>query len=183
MGFHLQPALDRPIFDPQGQERKAVPDLERHREMLRQCAIAAAIELVGERWSFLIVRGAFNGLHHFEEFQTTLGIARNILSNRLARLVGNGILERVPDPSDRRRVSYRLTEKGLDLLPVLLSMRQWGERWACEAPADLILVDRYSRQPIAPITVRSADGRPLSLGDLEWVERRQLRPTPAVRRA
>ena len=66
-----------------------VLDLERHRELLRQCSIAAALEAVGERWSFLILRAAFNGLHHFEEFQTTLGIARNILSNRLARLVEN----------------------------------------------------------------------------------------------
>ena len=158
-------------------------DLERHREMLRHCAIAAALELVGERWSFLILRGAFNGLHHFEEFQCTLGIARNILSSRLARLVGNGVLERAPDPADRRRVSYRLTEKGRDLLPVLLSLRQWGERWVCDDPAELVLVHRYSRQPIAPIAVHAADGRPLALADLEWVDANQLRQAPAIRRA
>ena len=99
-------------------------DIERHREMLRQCSIAAALDTIGERWSFLILRGAFNGLHHFEEFQSTLGIARNILSNRLARMVETGILEREPDPSDRRKISYRLTEKGRDLLPVLLSDRK-----------------------------------------------------------
>lgn len=65
----------------------AVPDLDRHRELLRHCAIAAALAAVGERWSLLILRGAFNGIHHFEEFQATLGIARNILSHRLARLI------------------------------------------------------------------------------------------------
>ena len=146
-------------------------DLDKHRELLQQCSIAAALEAVGERWSFLILRGAFNGLHHFEEFQTTLGIARNILSHRLARLVENGILERVPDPSDRRKVSYRLTDKGRDLLPVLLSLRQWGERWVSGKPSNPVLVDRYSRQPIAPMAVRSGDGRVLNLNELEWIDR------------
>ena len=155
-------------------------DLERHRELLRQCSIAAALEAVGERWSFLILRGAFNGLHHFEEFQTTLGIARNILSNRLGRLVENGILERVPDATDRRKVSYRLTEKGRDLLPVLLSLREWGERWVSGKPSNPVLVDRCNRQPIAPMAVRASDGRTLTLGELEWVDRSEL---PAVRTA
>ena len=149
-------------------------DLERHRELLRQCSIAAALEAVGERWSLLILRGAFNGLHHFEEFQTTLGIARNILSNRLVRLVENGILERVPDAADRRKVSYRLTEKGRDLLPVLLSLRQWGERWVSDRPSNPVLVDRHSRRPIAPMSVRAADGRVLTLNELEWIDRSEI---------
>ena len=139
-----------------------------------ECGISAALAVVGERWSFLILRGAFNGLHHFEEFQSTLGIARNILSNRLGRLVEHGILRRDPDPADRRRVAYRLTEKGRELLPVLLSLRQWGERWVSGVPSNPVLVDRFSRQPIAPMTVRAADGRPLSLGELEWVDRGEL---------
>ena len=149
-------------------------DLERHRELLQHCSIAAALEAVGERWSFLILRGAFNGLHHFEEFQATLGIARNILSNRLVRLVENDILERFPDASDRRKVSYRLTAKGRDLLPVLLSLRQWGERWVCGRPSNPVLVDRYSRQPIEPMAVRACDGRTLSLNELEWLDRSEL---------
>src|ERR687889_2246429 len=139
-----------------------------------ECGISAALEVVGERWSFLILRGAFNGLHHFEEFQTTLGIARNILSNRLGRLVENGILERAPDASDRRKISYRLTDKGRDLLPVLLSLREWGERWVSGKPSNPVLVDRLSRQPIAPMAVRSCDGRPLSLNELEWLDRSEL---------
>jgi DNA-binding HxlR family transcriptional regulator len=151
-----------------------VLDLDRHREMLRQCSIAAALETVGERWSFLILRGAFNGLQHFEEFQSTLGIARNILSNRLARLVESGILHRDPDPTDRRRVAYRLTEKGLDLLPVLLSLRQWGERWVSSAPSNPVLVDRATRRQIAPMAVRDADGRPLTRDELEWIDRSEL---------
>jgi DNA-binding HxlR family transcriptional regulator len=160
-----------------------VLDLDKHRELLQQCSIAAALEAVGERWSFLILRGAFNGLHHFEEFQTTLGIARNILSHRLARLVENGILERVPDPSDRRKVSYRLTEKGRDLLPVLLSLRQWGERWVSGKPSNPVLVDRYSRQPIAPMAVRSGDGRVLNLNELEWIDRADVPKEKPLRTA
>lgn len=151
-----------------------VLDLERHREMLRQCSIAAALESVGERWSFLILRGAFNGLQHFEEFQSTLGIARNILSNRLARLVENGILQREPDPTDRRRVAYQLTEKGLDLLPVLLSLRQWGAKWISTMPGNPVLVDRATRRPIGPMAVRDADGRPLTRDELEWLDRSEL---------
>jgi DNA-binding HxlR family transcriptional regulator len=149
-------------------------DIERHREMLRQCSIAAALDTVGERWSFLILRGAFNGLKHFEEFQSTLGIARNILSNRLARLVEHGILGREPDPSDRRKVAYGLTEKGRDLLPVLLSLRQWGEKWISEKPSNPVLVDRLTRQPIADMAPRAADGRVLKLGEMEWVDREEL---------
>src|SRR5205085_7354882 len=80
------------------------------------CPIPAAVELIGEKWAFLILRGALNGLRHFEEFQAGLDIARNILSDRLARMVAGGILSRAPDPSDRRKVIYSLTEKGEGLL-------------------------------------------------------------------
>jgi DNA-binding HxlR family transcriptional regulator len=158
-----------------------VLDIERHRELLQQCSIAAALEAVGERWSFLILRGAFNGLQHFEEFQSTLGIARNILSNRLARLVENDILARAPDATDRRKVAYRLTDKGLDLLPVLLSLRQWGERWISGRPSNPVLVDRVSRQPIAPMTVRAADGRILSRADLEWLDQAETKRTETTK--
>src|SRR3546814_14142599 len=92
--------------------------IEDHKALLRECALPAALEAVGERWSFLILRGVFNGLHHFEEFQSTLGIARNILSNRLTRLVENDILQREPDPSDRRQVADPLTPTRRELLHI-----------------------------------------------------------------
>lgn len=145
-----------------------------HKAILSECALPAALEAVGERWSFLILRGAFNGLHHFEEFQSTLGIARNILSNRLARLVENDILKREPDPADRRKVAYRLTEKGRALLPVLIALRQWGERWVSGVPSNPVLVDRFSRKPVATMEVRAGDGRPLSLSELDWVDRSEI---------
>jgi DNA-binding HxlR family transcriptional regulator len=148
------------------------PDLTR--KVVTDCAIPAALEAVGERWSFLILRGAFNGLRHFEEFQSTLGIARNILSNRLARLVEHEILQREPDPADRRRVAYLLTDKGRALLPVLIALRQWGERWVSGTPGNPVLVDRNTRRPVAPICVRAADGRALDLTELDWVDRSEV---------
>ncbi len=147
---------------------------DHHKALLTECALPAALEAVGERWSFLILRGAFNGLHHFEEFHSTLGIARNILSNRLARLVEHEILERHPDAADRRKVAYRLTQKGRELLPVLIALRQWGERWVSGVPSNPVLVDRDSRQPVAPMAVRAADGRPLTLSELEWLDRSEI---------
>ena len=148
---------------------------EQHKALLTECALPAALEAVGERWSFLILRGTFNGLHHFEEFQSTLGIARNILSNRLARLVEHEILTREPDPSDRRKVAYRLTPKGRELLPVLVALRQWGERWVSGVPSNPVLVDRASRMPVAAMAVRAADGRSLSLSELDWVDQSEVR--------
>ena len=129
---------------------------------------------MGERWSFLILRGAFHGLAHFEEFQSTLGIARNILANRLARLVDRGILSRSPCDDDRRKVEYRLTEKGEALLPTLIALRQWGERWGCGLPSNPVLVDRRDSRPVEPVIVRAADGRMLRLGDMRWVDRSEV---------
>ena len=139
-----------------------------------ECGISAALEVVGERWSFLILRGAFNGLRHFEEFQSTLGIARNILSNRLARLVEHDILKRQADPADRRKIVYRLSDKGKALLPVMIALRQWGERWVSGVPSNPVLVERATRLPVEQIAVRAADGRPLTLGELDWVEQSEL---------
>src|SRR4028119_1551502 len=147
---------------------------EKLKSILAECGISAALEVVGERWSFLILRGAFNGLQHFEEFQSTLGIARNILSNRLGRLVEHEILKRQADAADRRKIVYRLTDKGRALLPVLIALRQWGERWVSGVPSNPVLVDRLHRMPVEQIAVRAADGRPLQLGDLDWVDASEL---------
>ena len=113
--------------------------LESFREATEACPIPAAVDLIGEKWAFLILRGALNGLKHFEEFQAGLGIARNILSDRLSKLVSGGILQRTPDPSDKRKVVYALTSKGGALAPVVLALRQWGEDWGA-GPADVVLV-------------------------------------------
>ena len=140
------------------------------RRVLTGCSLTAALEVVGERWSFLILRGAFNGLGHFEQFQSALGIARNILANRLSRLVGHGIMERLPCADDRRKVEYRLTEKGAALMPTVIALRQWGERWASAGtPCNTRLVDTRDGLPIAEVTVRAADGRRLDHGEMRWI--------------
>jgi len=147
--------------------------IDAFREAAMSCSIPGASELIGERWAFLILRGAFNGLKHFEEFQAGLGIARNILSDRLAKLVNGGILQRSSDPSDRRKVIYSLTAKGESLLPVMLAIRQWGEDWG-HGEASILLADRRDRRPIRRIKVLAEDGREVGLGDLTWLRRDEI---------
>ena len=141
---------------------------------LTECGLPQALEVMGERWSFMILRASFNGLHHFEEFLSELGIARNILSNRLAKLVENGILRRDPCPDDRRKIEYRLTEKGLDLLPAMVALRQWGQKYGAEVIENPVLVDERDRLPIGPTSILSHDGRLLGPQDLHLVERANL---------
>jgi DNA-binding HxlR family transcriptional regulator len=156
-------------FRPRGPIYCLVEDKDRIARIVMGCSLTAALEAMGERWSFLILRGAFNGLNHFEQFQSTLGIARNILANRLGRLVQHGILERCPCDDDRRKVAYRLTDKGQALLPTLVAMRQWGERWGSTGPCNSRLIDTRDGLPVPEMTVRAADGRMLrTMNDLCW---------------
>jgi DNA-binding HxlR family transcriptional regulator len=141
-----------------------------------KCALPTALEAMGERWSFMILRAAFNGVHHFEDFQQTLGIARNILSNRLTRLVDHGIVEREVMAQDRRKVRYQLTEKGLELLPVMIALRQWGEKWGAGGVSTPVLVDVRDEQPIGPVTITAHDGRPIGYRELVWKHRAELQP-------
>ncbi len=134
-----------------------------------QCSLPSALETMGERWSFLILRGAMSGIRHFEEFQSTLGIARNILASRLARLVEKGILDRQPMLCDRRKVEYRLTAKGEALAPVMVALRQWGEKWESCPGLVAKLCDSRDNLPISEIQILAHDGRPLSHSDLIWV--------------
>jgi len=145
-------------------------NIDRFKEAALSCPIPPAVELIGEKWAFLILRGAFNNLKHFEEFQAGLGIARNILSDRLGKLVAGGILERSPDPSDKRKVIYSLTPKGEALVPVVLAMRQWGEDWGHGKPS-IVLADKRDGKPVRKMCVLSHDGRQLALRDLIWVDR------------
>jgi DNA-binding HxlR family transcriptional regulator len=143
-------------------------------QIAAECSLPKALEAMGERWSFLILRAAFNGLKHFEEIQSNLGIARNILANRLGRLVDVGILSREPCPEDRRKIEYRLTDKGLDLLPTMIALRQWGEKWETGTPSNPVLVDERDHVPVAPVRVYSHDMRALEWEDLCFVYREEL---------
>lgn len=148
----------------------AAAHIDAFREAALRCPLPASVELIGEKWAFLILRGALNGLQHFEEFQAGLGIARNILSDRLGKMVAGGILERQPDPGDRRKVVYSLSQKGEALLPVVLALRQWGEDWG-HGTQEIILADARDSRPIRRICVQGEDGRELKLHDLMWIER------------
>jgi DNA-binding HxlR family transcriptional regulator len=94
----------------------------------QNCSIARSLEVVGERWTLLILRDAVLGLTRFEEFQASLGIASNVLTSRLKRLCEENVLERVPDPERPGRPRYVLTGKGAELGPALIVLMKWGDR-------------------------------------------------------
>jgi len=104
----------------------------------QNCSIARTLELVGERWTLLIVRDVFLGLRRFDQLQESLGIARNVLTDRLTRLVDAEILERVPYSERPPRSEYRLTRKGLELNVALTALRQWGDEYLSERPPRLL---------------------------------------------
>jgi DNA-binding HxlR family transcriptional regulator len=139
-----------------------------------ECGLPSALEVMGDRWSFMILRAAFNGICHFEHFLDALGIARNILSNRLTRLVGEGIMRREVCEHDRRKAEYQLTEKGVDLLPALLALRQWGEQYGLGELSNPVLADRRDGLPIGPIIIQAHDGRTLTWHDLQWLDRDRI---------
>src|SRR5688572_10322150 len=115
------------------------------------CSLAQTLDVIGERWTLLILRDAFFGIRRFDDFQRDLGIARNILSTRLRRLVEEGILER--RVVDAGRAEYVLTDKGLDLQPVLLSMTHWGDKHRPHSKGKrVVFVDRATDRPIAPMS-------------------------------
>ena len=141
---------------------------------LTECGLPQALEVMGERWSFMILRASFNGIYHFEEFLSELGIARNILSNRLAKLVEHGILVRQTIAEDRRKIEYRLTEKGMDLLPAMVALRQWGQKYGTGVSENPVLVDERDRMPLGRVSMLAHDGRVLDKHDLCWVERENV---------
>jgi DNA-binding HxlR family transcriptional regulator len=133
------------------------------------CSVAQCLDVVGEWWSMLIVRDAFLGVSRFDQFQERLGISRNVLNLRLARLVDAGVLEKVPYRAHPPRYDYRLTHKGRDLFPVLTTMRQWGDRHAAPDGPPLQLVHRSCGQVSDAVLTCSACGQPLEGGETRAV--------------
>jgi|SRR6478609_913452 DNA-binding HxlR family transcriptional regulator len=131
------------------------------------CSIARSLELVGDRWTLLIVRDLVLGLSRFDELLTSLGVASNVLTDRLNRLTEEGIVERVRYSERPERFEYRLTQKGRELGPVLLALMQWGDRHIADKPPRIA----RRRSDHAPVSVAlvAADGAPVVPGDLELV--------------
>ena len=153
------------------------------------CGVARSLEALGDWWTLLIVRDAFFGVRRFADFQRHLGIARNVLSRRLAHLVEHGILERVDVGRHGERFEYRLTDKGEALLPVLTTLREWGDAWVFgEGNEPLVMRERASGERIPPTLVRNHTGDPLGRSEIRAEagpgatdETRRLFPSRAAR--
>lgn len=136
----------------------------------KQCSMARAMEVVGDRWSILILREAYYGVKRFDEFEYYVGIAPNILSTRLKKFVDAGVMMRVPLPEHAGRYEYVLTEKGRDFFPAYLALKKWGDDWLAEpAGPQVIFRDRAAGRLIEYPGLRTSDGKPLRLEDVEVV--------------
>jgi len=134
------------------------------------CSVAQCLEVVGEWWTLLIVRDAFLGVTRFDDFQRRLGISRNVLNQRLARLVEHGVLAKVPYSEHPPRYDYRLTDKGRDLWPVLTTMRQWGDKHAAADGPPLQLIHETCGEIAEAELVCSACGDPIGTGNVKAIQ-------------
>jgi DNA-binding HxlR family transcriptional regulator len=136
------------------------------------CSIARTLGVIGERWSLLIVRDAFYGVRRFDDFRADLGIARNVLTDRLNTLVEQGVLERRQYEERPPRFEYLLTEKGKDLLPVILTMLRWGDRWEGDGEPPVTLMHKTCAHRTEPVVVCDHCGE-----QLRW---REIRTNPVT---
>jgi DNA-binding HxlR family transcriptional regulator len=137
------------------------------------CTIGRAMAILGEKWTIVVLREVFNGIRRFDDMRQRTGIPRQVLANRLAALVGHGLLRREPyqEPGARLRQEYRLTAKGFDLYPVLIAVAQWGDRYLAEPEGPpLEFVHRDCGSPVH-VEIHCAGGHPVA-------ERRDVVPAP-----
>ncbi len=142
-----------------------------------RCTIARALEVITTRSAFLILREAFYGTDRFDDFARRAGVSEPVAAARLRELVGDGLLEREDyrEPGQRTRQRYRLTEKGRDLLPVLVALMQWGDRWVDERGGPVQLRHRDCGEPVRA-ELRCAAGHPVADDELSLAARRGRRP-------
>lgn len=143
------------------------------------CSVARTLEVLGDRWTILVLRDVFNGVRRFDDLQRHLGIARDVLARRLAALVDAGIVDRVPyqEPGRRTRYEYRLTDAGRDLRPVLLAMLAWGDRHRGEAEGPPMLVVHQECGSPVHVALECAEGHRLTSDT-----RVRMEPGPGARR-
>jgi len=144
----------------------------------QNCSIARALEVVGDRWTLLVIRDVALGLRRFDQLLESLGIASNVLTDRLNRLVGEGILERVRYSERPERFEYHLTAKGRELGVALLALMQWGDRHLSEKPPR-VARRRSDRSPVS-VRLIAKDGSLVAPGDLELVPGPGLKPARAT---
>jgi DNA-binding HxlR family transcriptional regulator len=130
------------------------------------CSVAQCLEMVGDWWTMLVIRDVFIGVRRFDEFQQRLGISRNILIQRLTSLVDNGILEKRPYSEHPPRYEYRLTEKGRDLWPVLVAMRQWGDKYAAPDGPPVVMIHKTCGNVADSVMTCSSCGETLTQRDV-----------------
>jgi len=131
-----------------------------------ECPVARSLDAIGDWWSLLIVRDAFDGVRRFGEFQKSLGVAKNILAARLKALVADGVLESVPASDGSAYQEYALTAKGRGLFPVVVGLRQWGEEYLfARSEPHSVLIDSVLGKPVRRLELRSQDGRLLGSDD------------------
>lgn len=131
-----------------------------------ECPVARALDAIGDWWSLLIVRDAFDGMRRFSEFHKSLGISRGILSSRLRELVNLGILELVPASDGSAYKDYALTAKGQDLFYVVVSLRQWGEKHLfCPGETHSILIENKTGQPVPRLALHDKESQRLEWSD------------------
>ncbi|MHC2332896.1 winged helix-turn-helix transcriptional regulator [Bradyrhizobium sp. USDA 4454] len=143
--------------------------MERNDKANKLCSVARAMEVVGDRWSILLLREAYYGVTRFDEFQLYIGVATNILSTRLKKFVDLGVMERKGLPEHSRRYEYVLTDMGRDFFRTYLALKKWGDDWLTDgAGPQVVFQDRSGKEVVSP-GVLDAHGKPLQLEDIEVV--------------
>jgi DNA-binding HxlR family transcriptional regulator len=133
------------------------------------CPVARSLDTIGEWWSLLIVRDALIGTRRFSDFQKSLGLAKNVLSVRLKKLVARGVMEQVPASDGSAYQEYVLTQKGRELFPVVIALRQWGETYLfSRGEKRLQVLDKRTGKPLR-VQVQNAKGEILTANDVELV--------------
>jgi len=127
------------------------------------CSVAQSLEALGDWWTLLIVREALSGTRRFSDFERHLGVAKNVLADRLEHLVDHGVLTREEVGERGKRFEYRLTAKGKDLLTVVTALREWSDRWVYgEDREPLVVRDRRTGRRVPPLRIRDEQGRPIA---------------------
>ncbi|MDJ0752273.1 MAG: helix-turn-helix domain-containing protein [Ardenticatenaceae bacterium] len=142
------------------------------------CSIARTLSIIGDRWTLLILRNAFLGMRRFDDFQRQLDVTRHLLTDRLNLLHDHGILHKVPYQERPTRHEYRLTAKGKELYPIIMTLVQWGDKWmAGDDGPPLNYVDRQTGEPLRPILVDQNSGRPIDIHQVK------IEPGPGLDKA